>query len=123
MPRDNRKNLKTEIAILTFDCEQYNSLGPAYNQAKKLPKGTISGAREIWAVKKVISWSKESRRLEERESNKVILYFFGEKYSAIKDLLSDPSLPEFLECTGAKIFITEQKIPWPEQKEEDNKEE
>jgi hypothetical protein len=118
MTRDHGKSKKVKIAILTFDCEIYDSLGLAFHQAKKFSKSHIIGAREIWAVNKAIFWSEERQVLEEEEIDKVILYFFGEKYPIIEDLLSDPSLIDFLKCTKAKIFITEEKIPWPENKDE-----
>jgi len=117
MTRNDRKSTKIEIAILTFSCDEYESLGRAFQQAKKFSKSTILGAREIWAVKKVIFLSKDGLSLEAKEIEKVILYFFGEKHPQIDDLLTDPSLIEFLKCMNAKIFITEEKIPWPEVEE------
>jgi len=119
MTVNDKKSQKMERAILTFDCEEYNSLGSAILKAKSFSNSQIIGAKEIWAVKKVIFWSEESQKLEEREIDKVILFFYGDKYPNVEDLLSDPSLIEFLKCTKSKIFITEKKIPWPES---DNKE-
>lgn len=115
MTRDQGKSKKVKIAILTFDCEIYGSLGSAFRQAKKFSKSHIVGAGEIWAVNRVMFWSEEKQILDEEEIEKVILYFFGEEYPTIEDLLSDPSLIDFLKCTKAKIFITEERIPWPDQ--------
>lgn len=115
MRRDGAKSQKKEIVILTFDCEEFDSLNSALAEAEKFPKGRIAGAREIWAVKKKIYWSNQSQSRIEEEIDKVILFFFGDQHEKLEDLLSDPSLNEFLECTKSKIFVTKEKIPWPEQ--------
>jgi hypothetical protein len=118
MMGNDKKSQKNEIVILAFDCEEFNSPGSAIKKAKNFSETQICGAREIWSVKKVIYWSNESQCLAEEEIDKVILFFYGEKYKARDELLLDPSIMEFLKCTKNKIFITEEKIPWPAQEKQ-----
>lgn len=122
MSKNQHRSQKIEIAILTFDCEEYNSLAAAMKDAKKLSVGRIVGAKEIWSVKSKIYWSEEKQCRVEEEIDKVILFFFGDQYPKLEDLLSDPSLNEFLMCTKSKIFVTEEKIPWPDQEDAIDKE-